>query len=166
MGEYTYEQAQAEGGVNPPNLPQAVWYSGFYHHDGVNSIMSNRAEDAVYVYGHAYADFNKGAVFDHLTELKPGDTVTVTACDEVVILVVQDVFDINKSDFSNDPRIYTTEPQPGKWVFATCNRDGPRSGDGHTTQNTAVVLQVQQPEPEPTSGSADSLDRRLADRLK
>jgi len=75
------------------------------------------------------------------------------------------VFDISKSDFSQDGRVFSPEPQPGKWVFVTCNRDGPRQ-DGHTTQNTAVVLQVQYPEPlVEESASNEHLESRLADRL-
>ncbi len=165
VGEYTYEQAQAEGGVNPPEVSQAVWYSGYYRHDNIYSVMSTQAEDAVYVYGHAYLDLGVGAVFDHITDFKPGDVVTVSACGETVTLVVQEVFDISKSDFSQDGRVFSPEPQPGKWVFVTCNRDGPRQ-DGHTTQNTAVVLQVQYPEPPvEESASKKNLESRLADRL-
>jgi hypothetical protein len=142
VGEYTYDQAISSGGVDPPEVSQAVWYSGLYRHDGIYSVMSPQAEDTVYVYGHAYLDLGVGAVFDHLTELKPGDIVTVTACGQVMTLVAQEVFDLQKSDFSNDPRVNNPVPQPGRWVFATCNRDGPRT-DGHTTQNTVAVLQLQ-----------------------
>jgi hypothetical protein len=123
-------------------VEQAVWYSGYYREYGIYSVMSALAEDLVLLYGHAYYDTSVGAVFDRITELKPGDVVTVSACGEDITLVVKETFDINKSDFSTDPRIYTPEPQPGTWVFATCNRDGPRA-DGATTQNTVVVLQLQ-----------------------
>jgi hypothetical protein len=164
VGEYTYEQAQAEGGVNPPVVSQAVWYSGYYRHNDIYSVMSNQAEDAVYIYGHAYLNPEVGAVFDHITELKPGAIVTVTACGETITLVVQETFDPKKSDFSTHPKVYSPDPQPGKWVFATCNRDGPRK-NGHTTENTVAVLQVQQPEStKAVSVSSSPSLPRLADR--
>lgn len=142
VGEYTYEDAALAGGVNPPVIDQAVWYSGTYRQNGINSTMSNGAEDTVFIYGHSYLDDNQVAVFDHIGELSAGETVTVRACDEVIILEVLEVFDINKSDFSEDPRVFTPEPIPGHWVFATCDKDGPRSADGHTTLNTVVTFQA------------------------
>jgi len=166
IAEYTFEQKEAtDGDVHPPTDMDAYYYSGYYKHFGVKSILSPEGDFRTFVYGHACAwdpcVFNGMKSNAEQRGLLPGDIVTVTTgAGEVTTLRVREQFNVLKVNFSTDPRVFVEgESFAGTWIFVACEFDGPRDLGGGTINNTVVVFDVVQPEPAASASQSRPADR-------
>lgn len=128
--EYTDAMVEAANGwVDPPRRDTVAWWSG-------GGTPGDPADNTVYLYGHVS---QREAVFNHIAELRSGDTIALTtATGTLRYEVVELLPPMLKEHLPTTPEI--TQATPGRLVLVGCHRD-PDQGSRPTTRNTVVIAQ-------------------------
>ena len=136
--EYTNEMVEENGGsVNPDYMDEVAWWSG-----GGNPAISETdkldnpevVDFTVYLYGHSSNNDDRKVVFDDIDLLMIGDQIFLDTDAKQFVYVVDEVFILEKSSFTSDPRIL--EDKPGRLLLISCWRSW--SGAAPTTENVVV----------------------------
>jgi hypothetical protein len=149
--------------VDVPNsiVPEGAWTIAWYSSlSKGGSILSARATNTVYLYGHTYGW--GAAIFNSMPNLKPGDIVILETPTERLAYTMQQAFNIGKVELNSDPRF--TSIVAGRLVITTCHGTGERDANGHALQNTVTILQLTHVES--LIKNIHPIDPHVAGRLK
>lgn len=136
--EYTNEMVEkSNGSVNPDYMNEVAWWSG-----GGKPLISETdkpdnpevVDFTVYLYGHSSNNDDRKVVFDDLDLLMIGDQIFLDTEAGQFVYVVDNVFILEKADFTSDPRVL--EDIPGRLLLISCWRSW--SGAAPTTENVVV----------------------------
>jgi len=126
---YTPEQvASHDGAVKPSSLWEVAWWTG-------GGTPGSHAGNTVYLYGHTWKE---PAVFNHIKELRRGDSVFVTTRTGRLRYVVDSSFTVAKTDLSKTPAV--AAGIPGRLLLLGCYRQTGR--EEHTTRNVVVIAHL------------------------
>ena len=123
--------------IVPDGAWTIAWYSSISPKYG-KSILSARATNTVYLFGHAYG-FGQ-AIFNGLPNLKLGDTVTVETPTERLTYTMQDKFPVAKIDLKTNKIV--TAPVIGRLVMVACAATGEHDANGHAKDNMVTIFQL------------------------
>lgn len=140
--EYTNEMvSDSNGAIDPDYLSEVAWWSGGgYPQSDFSGFTDNpeRIDFTVYLYGHSTNNDEKKVVFDDIDLLEVGDQITLTTEIGDFVYVVNDVFIVDKTDFTIDSRVL--EDTPGRLLLISCWRSW--SGSAPTTDNVVVAASL------------------------
>jgi LPXTG-site transpeptidase (sortase) family protein len=123
--------------VDPPLNDTVYWQQGGANGVGYGDQPGEDSQGNVYLYGHAGVR-GTGAVFDNLGQLQPGDTFEVTTTLGILTYQVDEVWNVDKNDYTSDPRII--DQVPGRLLLVTCDhRAGAELVNGGYAANNLVA---------------------------
>jgi LPXTG-site transpeptidase (sortase) family protein len=126
--------------VDPPSMRLVYWQVGGQAGVEYGDMPGADSRGTVYLHGHA-GDPAEQPVFNNLPSLKAGDTAEVSTAYGVFTYVVQQVRNIPKSDYPNDPQML--EQVPGRLLLVTCfHGEGATTVGGYSTDNTVAILRL------------------------
>lgn len=126
---YTPEQVAAnDGAVKPSSLWDVAWWTG-------GGMPGSHAGNTVYLYGHTWKE---PAVFNHIKELRRGDSVYVTTRTGRLHYRVDSSFTVAKTDLSKTPAV--AAGIPGRLLLLGCYRA--TGHEEHTTRNVVVIAHL------------------------
>lgn len=135
---YGRAELNPNGDVEPAGKWTISWYSGFYE-EGIPSIPSASAEEALYIFCHTYGF--EPAACNKMPGLQPGaEAILANGNGERITYVMESSFTIHRDDFRSDERVYSPTPRPDTLVMVTCDGTGPRDADGRTLYRIVTIF--------------------------
>jgi LPXTG-site transpeptidase (sortase) family protein len=114
--------------VKPSTLWDVAWWTG-------GGMPGSHTGNTVYLFGHTWKE---PAVFNHIKELRRGDSVFVTTATGRLRYLVDSSFTVAKTDLSRTPAV--AAGIPGRLLLLGCYRATGR--EEHTTRNVVVIAHL------------------------
>lgn len=129
--------------VDPPRADIVSWQVGGVAGVSYGAEPGTDSTENGYYFGHTFS--GGSAVFNNLSQLKPGDEAFITTSNGVLRYVVQQLLDPAKDKYANEPLV--RNQVAGRIILATCDhRPGAKTvNGGYATNNIVVILQLDIP---------------------